>query len=123
MVDAPPTNHVGNRDAEPQIVSSQRILLFSIVTCFTVVFHQESSNSTTAPTGGAQIRKSELTYAILEILDNVKSYGGHLASLIATLLSDIMNSDPHRPVGSTSRFSGVGAALDPVLDSGVAYLL
>jgi E3 ubiquitin-protein ligase HUWE1 len=81
----------GNR-----LQSSQRVLLFSIVTCLTVVFHQEStSSSVTTPSGAAQLRKPELTEALIEIMENVQAYGGHLASLIATLMSDVMNSDPH----------------------------
>jgi E3 ubiquitin-protein ligase HUWE1 len=81
---------------EPRIRSSQRVLLFSIVTCLTVVFHQEStSSSITTPSGGVQLRKKELTEALIEIMDDVNSYGGNLASLVATLLSDVMNSDPH----------------------------
>ncbi|CAB9503919.1 Probable E3 ubiquitin-protein ligase hulA [Seminavis robusta] len=86
-------------ETEPEkhrILSSQRVLLFSIVTCLTVVFHQEStSSSATTPSGGAQLRKPELTQALIDIMDDVTSYGGHLASLIATLLSDVLNSDPH----------------------------
>jgi len=76
---------------------SQRVLLYSIVTCLTAVFHQESQASTTATTstGGAQLRKKELTEAFIQIMDCVDSYGGHLAALVATLLSDVMNSDPH----------------------------
>lgn len=83
-------------DDELRIRSSQRVLLFSIVTCLTVVFHQESTSSTmTTPSGGAQLRRKELTEAVIEIMDDVNSYGGNLASLVATLLSDVMNSDPH----------------------------
>ena len=87
-------------DMSPQKVeglrSSQRVLLFSIVTCLTVVFHQESTSSSVAtPAGAAQLRKPELTEALIEIMENVDAYGGHLASLIATLMSDVMNSDPH----------------------------
>ena len=79
-----------------QLQSSQRVLLFSIVTCLTVVFHQEStSSSVVAPSGAAQLRKPELTFALIEIMENVEAYGGHLVSLIATLMSDVMNSDPH----------------------------
>lgn len=79
-----------------RILSSQRVLLFSIVTCLTVVFHQESTSSSVAtPSGGAQLRKPELTKALIDIMDDVSAYGGHLASLIATLLSDVLNSDPH----------------------------
>ena len=36
-----------------------------------------------------------MTKALVDIMDDVSSYGGHLASLIATLLSDVLNSDPH----------------------------
>lgn len=83
--------------SQQQILSSQRVLLFSIVTCLTVVFHQESASSasTTAPSGGTQLRKPEFTQALIDIMDNVTLYGGHLASLIATLLSDVLNGDPH----------------------------
>jgi len=76
------------------IHSSQRVLLFSIVNCLTVVFHQESGTATTSPLGGVQLRKPELTAAIKEIVDNVDSYGGVLAALVSSLLSDVMNSDP-----------------------------
>jgi hypothetical protein len=92
----------GNIDVEMspesgnRLQSSQRVLLFSIVTCLTVVFHQEStSSSVVTPSGAAQLRKPELTEALIEIMENVGAYGGHLASLIATLMSDVMNSDPH----------------------------
>jgi E3 ubiquitin-protein ligase HUWE1 len=87
---------VDNFDLETSPKASQRVLLFGIVTCLTVVFHQEStSSSVSAPSGAAELRKPELTAAVIEILDNVDVYGGHLAALIATLLSDVMNSDPH----------------------------
>lgn len=83
-------------DKGTKLQASQRVLLFSIVTCLTVVFHQEStSSSVTAPSGAAELRKPELTKALIEIMENIEAYGGHLASLIATLLSDVMNSDPH----------------------------
>lgn len=79
-----------------RIAPSHRVLLFSILTCLTVVFHQENSTSVpTGPTGGAQLRKKYFSDAIIRMLEDVNSYGGHLASLIATLLSDVMNNDPH----------------------------
>jgi E3 ubiquitin-protein ligase HUWE1 len=78
-----------------QKLSSQRIVIFCILTCLTAVFHQDSSNSEIAPIGGVQLRKKEFTEVLLEVLNNVASYGGHLASLVSTLLSDIMNGDPH----------------------------
>jgi E3 ubiquitin-protein ligase HUWE1 len=82
---------------DTKIRSSQRGLLFSIITCLTVVFHQESTASTSAtnPSGGAQIRQEGLTRALIHVMEHVSSYGGHVASLTATLLSDVMNSDPH----------------------------
>jgi hypothetical protein len=80
----------------PRLCASQRVLLFGVVTCLTVVFHQESTSAiVTAPSGSSELRKPELADVVKEILDNVEFYGGHLASLIATLLSDVMNSDPH----------------------------
>jgi len=88
-IDSLPITEHGSR-------ASQRVLLFGIVTCLTVVFHQESTSSSVAtPSGTAEIQKPELTEALIEILNNVDVYGGHLASLISTLLSDVMNSDPH----------------------------
>jgi hypothetical protein len=82
--------------SENQLQSSHRVLLFGIVTCLTVVFHQEStSSSATAPSGAAELRKPLVTNALIEIIDNAEAYGGNLVSLIATLLSDVMNSDPH----------------------------
>jgi hypothetical protein len=76
------------------IHSSQRVLLFSIVNCLTVVFHQESGTATTSPLGGVQLRTPEMTAVVKEILDHVDSYGGVLAALVSSLLSDVMNSDP-----------------------------
>ncbi|KAG7352855.1 HECT-domain ubiquitin-transferase [Nitzschia inconspicua] len=80
---------------ELSLWASQRVLLFGVVTCLTVVFHQESTSSTVTPSGSSELRKPELTESVKEILDNVEVYGGHLASLVSTLLSDVMNSDPH----------------------------
>ncbi|KAL7543885.1 hypothetical protein ACHAXR_013277 [Thalassiosira sp. AJA248-18] len=79
--------------------ASRRVLLFSAVNCLTVVFHQHESGNTTpnnpnTPSGGAQLRKPELKHVLLEIMDNVDAYGGVLAALVATFLSDVMNSDP-----------------------------
>jgi E3 ubiquitin-protein ligase HUWE1 len=77
-----------------RIRSSQRVVLYAILTCLTVVFHQESTSAAT-PAGGTQLRKPALTRALIVVLDNVQSFGGHLASLVATMLSDVLNSDPH----------------------------
>jgi len=97
--------------------ASQRVLLFGIVTCLTVVFHQESTSSSVAtPSGTAEIQKPEMTEALIEILDNVDVYGGHLASLISTLLSDVMNSDPH--VVYYVHKSGLACSFLKMLDDG-----
>lgn len=78
--------------------AARRVLLFSALNCLTVVFHQHDANSGTnpasSPNGGAMLRKSELLNVLTEIMDNVDSYGGVLAALVATFLSDVMNSDP-----------------------------
>jgi hypothetical protein len=93
-------NDVEMADAESKttrrsIHSSQRVLLFSIFNCLSVVFHQESAaTAATSPLGGVQLRKAALTDSVKEILDHVDSYGGVLAALIASVLSDVMNSDP-----------------------------
>ena len=78
-----------------KLVASRRVLLFSIVNCLTVVFHQESTTSSHTPNGGAQLRKPELTFALTEVMQHIESYGGVLAALTCSLLSDVMNSDPH----------------------------
>jgi E3 ubiquitin-protein ligase HUWE1 len=97
--------------------ASQRVLLFGIVTCLTVVFHQESTSSSVAtPSGTAEIQKPELMEALIEILNNVDIYGGHLASLISTLLSDVMNSDPH--VVRYVHESGLACSFLKMLDVG-----
>jgi E3 ubiquitin-protein ligase HUWE1 len=77
-----------------QMLSSQRALIFCILTCLTVVFHQQSNTETT-PISGAQLRTGWLTESLLEILTNVTLYGGHLVALVATLLADTLNNDPH----------------------------
>lgn len=79
-----------------RLQGAQRVLLFSAVNCLTVVFHshEAGAGAAAAPLGGAQLRKPELMAVLLDIMDNVKSYGGVLAALVATLLSDVMNSDP-----------------------------
>ena len=73
--------------------ASRRVLLFCIISCLNVVLHQQESTTTTS-SGGAQLRKTELTESLKDIMDNVGSYGGALTALTATLLSDVMNSDP-----------------------------
>jgi hypothetical protein len=82
-----------------KLQAARRVLLFSAVNCLTVVFHQQESGSNNPTTsaalsGAAQLRKPELQKVLLEIMENVHSYGGVLAALVATFLSDVMNSDP-----------------------------
>ncbi|KAL7574627.1 hypothetical protein ACA910_002977 [Epithemia clementina (nom. ined.)] len=85
---------------------SQRVLLFSLVTCLTVVFHQESNalnnhnnnnnngsnnsaNNNNNHQGSSQLKQLALADAMRVILTKVSLYGGHLALLLATLLSDV----------------------------------
>ena len=76
--------------------ASQRVLIFGLVTCLTVIFHQESTSSTAAmSTGATEVQKPSMTQSLIRIMDKSDIFGGSLCSLVATLLSDIMNSDPH----------------------------
>ena len=76
--------------------AARRVLLFSVVNCLTVVFHQQEANGSNAtiPSGAAQLRKPELMNVLMDILDNADSYGAVLAGLVSTLLSDVINADP-----------------------------
>ena len=67
--------------------ASRRLLLFSLMNCLTVVFHQQenSSSASITPTSAAQLRKPELTNVIIDILGYVDEYGGVLGSLVGTL--------------------------------------
>lgn len=60
--------------------------------------HQHDANSGNIPAspqnGAALLRQPELQNVLIEIMDNVDLYGGVLAALVATFLSDVMNSDP-----------------------------
>ena len=100
VLDDSPSTTTASADDKPRTLqAARRVLLYSAVNCLTVVFHQHESGmipTTTAatPSGGALIRKPELNNVLLEIMDNVDSYGGVLAALVATFLSDVMNSDP-----------------------------
>ena len=97
-----------------KICSSRRVLIFSIVNCLSVVFHQEStSSSSVQSTGGTLLRKPELTFVLNEIIENAASYGGSLTSIAFTLMSDIMNSDPH--VVKHVHSSGLAAAIFKLL--------
>ena len=78
-----------------KMVASRRVLLFSIINCLTVVVHQESTSSVPTPTSSTHLRTQPLTSAIIEVMEQIDSYGGMLAALICSLLSDVMNNDPH----------------------------
>lgn len=94
------------RGAEPMDIDNQpsqqskplraarRVLLFSILNCLTIVFHQHETVTASTPSSGTYLRKPDLTNSPIKILDNVSMYAGVLAALTATLLSDVMNSDP-----------------------------
>lgn len=75
-----------------KLTASNRVILYNIVNCLTVVFHQQEASS--HPSGGNHLRTPALTAAMKELLDNMDSYGGLLIALVSTLLSDIMNADP-----------------------------
>ncbi|KAL9185952.1 hypothetical protein ACHAXT_003729 [Thalassiosira profunda] len=77
--------------------AARRVLLFSAVNCLTVVFHPPSAGGTAdprAPSPGATLRRSEVHSLLTEILDRPADYGGVLAALASTFLSDVMNADP-----------------------------
>ena len=93
-----PINVNGKRGPSP----AQRILIFSLLTCLTVVFHQEhetrettAAGTTSSTQGSNQLKQPTLANAITHILRHVPAYGGHVTSLISTMLSDVLNHDPH----------------------------
>ena len=76
---------------------SERVLLYGLFTCLTVVFHQEPSSALAAASsqaGSVQMRKPALCRSIKKVLEHVVSYGGHIVYLVSTLLVDVMNNDP-----------------------------
>jgi hypothetical protein len=85
-------------DAKPKrcLQAARRALLYSAANCLTVVFHQQEAHGANAaiPSAGAQLRKPELMDVLFEILDNSDAYGGVLVHLVASLMSDAMNSEP-----------------------------
>ena len=97
MEDVATGSRSDTNNEKPRLQGAQRVLLFSAVNCLTVVFHANEAGvgaNAAAPAGGAQLRKPELMTVLLDIMGNVDSYGGVLAALVATFLSDVMNSDP-----------------------------
>ena len=107
-------------EGQQKVLSSQRSLIFCILTCLTVVFHQESSSESSS-IGSAQLRTNELTDALSEILLNISVYGGYLAYLVTTLLSDAMNNDPH--IVSHVLKSGLATSFLSIFDGGNALPL
>jgi hypothetical protein len=76
--------------------ATRRALFFSLLNCLTVVFHhQESGGGGNSPQStGSQLRTPELTGSLMDVLDHISDYGPVLASLTATMMSDVMNADP-----------------------------
>jgi len=99
-----------NKKARP-LTASRRVILFSLTNSLTVIFHQQESSSSAAvtPSGATQLRKPELTNVVIDVLSNINGYGGVLGSLISTLLTDVMNSDPQ--VVQYVHDSGIAAAV------------
>eukprot|EP00977_Amphora_coffeiformis_P002753 scaffold521_cov167-Amphora_coffeaeformis.AAC.44 len=96
---------------------SQRVLLYGLYTCLTVVFHQEPSSALTAAssqTGSVQLRKPAVTKAVKKVMNNIVSYGGHIAYLVSTLLADVMNNDPQ--IVRHVHTSGIGKAVLSMLN-------
>ena len=82
-----------------QVDASVRVLLYNLLNCLTVIFHQSDNtsqaNTTTNTTvGGTLLRSEKLTSASLEFLRHPVEYGGLLLALTGTMLADVMNSDP-----------------------------
>lgn len=80
-----------------RLQASQRVMLYSILNCLTIVLHHQESNSrSSSPNVSATevLKKPEMTEVMKKLLRNVNIYGGVLGALAITLLTDIMNSDP-----------------------------
>lgn len=97
MSDTTKTNEQHGLIIRSKLKASKRSLLFSLVNCRTVVFHQQdhmSSSKPSRPTGFRHLQNVAFSESILDIFQNVDSYGGILAALTCTLVSDIVNADP-----------------------------
>jgi E3 ubiquitin-protein ligase HUWE1 len=86
-------------DNEPclRFQASQRIMLYSILNCLTIVLHHQETNSrSSTPNVSAAdvLKKPEMTKIMNHLMRNVNRYGGITGALVLTLLTDIMNSDP-----------------------------
>lgn len=84
----------GDNSTQLRMVSSQRVLVFSILTALTVVVHAESASSSTSPPSGGLLRNQTFMQSLMAIFNNIHSFGGHLGSLASSLISDILNNDP-----------------------------
>lgn len=84
------TKREEGHDGDDNVTPAQRMLLFRIVTCLSVVFQQE--NATLA---AMTLRRPDLAAVVIRLFRQAHSYGGHVAMLLANLLSDSMNHDPH----------------------------
>jgi len=80
-----------------RLQASQRVMLYSILNCLTIVLHHQETNSrSSSPNVSATevLKKPEMTEVMKKILRYVNTYGGVIGALAITLLTDIMNSDP-----------------------------
>lgn len=80
-----------------RLQASQRVILYSILNCLTIVLHHQETNSrSSTPNISATdvLKKPEMIEVIKNVLRNVNTYGGVTGALVITLLTDIMNSDP-----------------------------
>jgi hypothetical protein len=95
-----------------KLKASKRSLLFSLFNCLTVVFHQQehtpASNSSRSA-GSHHLKDMAFVRSIMDIVQNVDCYGGVLAALTCTLVSDIINADP--PVMHFVISSGIADAI------------
>ncbi|CAM9533904.1 unnamed protein product, partial [Chrysoparadoxa australica] len=70
---------------------SQKSLLYSLLNGLSVAFHSQGMAHTM---GSTHLRRPPLTLAIVDVFNNVGAFGGVLVALAATLMSELINSDP-----------------------------
>jgi len=99
------------------IPNSTRVVLFALLTCLAVTFHQDSSSSSAGIVSGeTYLRKPSLTKSIVSLLENANLFGGQIISLVANILTEVLNSDP--TVVHHTHESGIGKTfLDMVADT------
>jgi E3 ubiquitin-protein ligase HUWE1 len=70
---------------------SQRVLLQTLLNGMSMAFHSQGMALTE---GSRYLRSGDLTRAIICVFDNIHAFGGWLAAVASSLVSDVMNSDP-----------------------------